>query len=64
MREAFHRVCDVLQVDGNIQGSADRACRWRTDPERLCIGVPAALGAGQQRRNALALRIQGKSEPA
>jgi hypothetical protein len=58
MRAAFHRVCDVLQLDCGAEDPMTElvitkivACaktgEW--DPERLCIDVLAELEAPQER---------------
>jgi hypothetical protein len=53
MREAFHRVCGVLHLDGNAQDPLtelvvlkiiELAKAEDLDPERLCIDVLAELG--------------------
>jgi hypothetical protein len=57
MRAAFHRVCDVLQLDGDredpmteivVTKIVELAKAGELDPEQLCIGTLAALAASER----------------
>jgi hypothetical protein len=61
MRAAFHRVCDVLQLNGDtddritelvVMKIIELAKSGELDPERLCISVLAELAAPVSERAA------------